>query len=103
MRFEVRWPDGSRQSFYSPSLVVQEYLSPGVEYPVADFVGRTREALGIASDRVRERYGFPCSRAAATIAGVEAAAAGFGEGAVRVERFQRAEGASGRAEGTSGR
>ncbi len=89
MVFEVRWPDGSQQSFYSPSPVVEEYLSAGAEYPVADFVGRTREALGVASERVREKYGFPCSRAAATVAGIEAAAAGFAEGAVRVVRFRR--------------
>lgn len=89
MTFEVRWPDGSPQSFYSPSLVVAEYLEAGREYPVADFVGRTREALGVASERVRAKYGFPCSLAAASLAGIETAAAAQPEGSVRVERFRR--------------
>lgn len=88
MVVEVRWPGGSQQAFYSPSLVVREYLSLGAEYPVDDFVGRTREALGVASERVREKYGVPCSRAAAALAGIERAAAGFAEGAVRVARFR---------------
>lgn len=89
MLFEVRWPDGSQQSYYSPSLVVQDYLEPGAHYPVEDFVGRTREALGIASDRVRTKFGFPCSRAAASIAGIERDAAAFHDGTVTVERFRR--------------
>ena len=66
MRFEVRWPDGSRREYYSPSLVVEDYLKPGEAYPLADFVGRSREALQQASDRVRAAYGMPCSLAAAS-------------------------------------
>ena len=89
MRFEVRWPDGSRREYYSPSLVVEDYLKPGVAYPLADFVGRSREALQQASDRVRAAYGMPCSLAAASLARIERAAAAFGEGEVRVQRFKR--------------
>ncbi|HKQ42096.1 MAG TPA: MSMEG_0570 family nitrogen starvation response protein [Pseudonocardia sp.] len=89
MRFEVRWPDGSRREYYSPSLVVEDYLKPGVAYPLADFLGRSREALQQASDRVRAAYGMPCSLAAASLARIERAAAAFGEGEVRVQRFKR--------------
>ena len=89
MLFAVRWPDGSQQEFYSPSLVVEDYLAPGADYAVADFVHRSREALGIASDRVKAKYGMPCSLAAASIASIERAASGFADGNVRVAGFRR--------------
>jgi uncharacterized repeat protein (TIGR04042 family) len=89
MTFEIRWPDGTAQPYYSPSLVVEEYLAAGASYPVDEFVRRSREALGIASERVREKFGFPCSRAAASLAAIERTAAGFADGAVRVERLTR--------------
>ncbi len=89
MLFAVRWPDGSQQEFYSPSLVVEDYLEPGGTYPVADFVKRSREALGIAGDRVEAKYGSPCSLAAASIASIERAAAAYTDGDVTVERFRR--------------
>ena len=63
MLFKVRWPDGSDSTCYSPSLIVQDYLTPGGDYPLDDFLSRTREALEIASERVRAKYGFACSRA----------------------------------------
>ena len=89
MLFAVCWPDGSQQEFYSPSLIVEEYLEPDTDYPVADFVHRSREALGIASDRVKAKYGMPCSLAAASIASIEQAASGFADGEVRVAGFRR--------------
>ena len=85
MRFEVRWPDGSRREYYSPSLVVEDYLKPGQAYPLADFVGRSREALRQASERVRAAYGMPCSLAAASLERIERAAATFADGEVRVQ------------------
>lgn len=77
MRFTVRWPDGTREDCYSPSLVIKDYLTPGESYPLADFLGRSREALTIASQRVEARYGFPCSRAMGQLARIEAAARAF--------------------------
>lgn len=89
MWFDVRWPDGSRDRLYSPSLVVGDHLTVGQRYPVADFLRRSRTALGIASDRVQAKYGFPCSRSAATLARIEAvAAAHHDSGEVVVEGFQ---------------
>lgn len=91
MRFLIRWPDGRVDDCYSPSLVVKEFCTPGTAYPVADFLARMRQALTIASRRVEAKYGFPCSRAAATLAGIEARSAPFlsdPHATVAVEGFQ---------------
>ena len=79
MRFVIRWPDGRRESCYSPSLVVREYLSEGETYPLGDFLARARTALRIASDRVEAKYGHACSLALGQLARLEAGAAGFSE------------------------
>ena len=63
INFQIQWPDGTKQNCYSPSLVVEQYFSPGETYELAEFVEKSRTALNIASDRVKEAYGFPCSRA----------------------------------------
>lgn len=81
MHFRVRWPDGSEMRCYSPSLVVREYLIPGQHYPMDDFLRRTREALGIASERVRAKYGFACSQAMDQLAEIEQVAARFTDAA----------------------
>jgi uncharacterized repeat protein (TIGR04042 family) len=52
MWFVVRWPDGSSETCYSPSLVIKEHFSEGGVYGVEDFLDRSRTALRIASDRV---------------------------------------------------
>lgn len=77
MRFEIEWPDGARQTCYSPSLVVKEHLEPGRSYDVADFVARCQAALGIASERVRAKYGVPCGQARAESERIARAAAAF--------------------------
>jgi uncharacterized repeat protein (TIGR04042 family) len=81
----VRWPDGSAQRIYSPSTVVEDYFSAGQRLPVQDFVDRSNEALTIAGDRVRAAYGFPCSRAARSLADIAALAATQHTGDVTVE------------------
>ncbi|MDB5774145.1 MAG: hypothetical protein JWP38_278 [Herbaspirillum sp.] len=63
MYFSVRWPDNSTSDCYSPSLVVKDYLEVGRAYPLAEFVERSRIALNIGSERVREKYGYACSSA----------------------------------------
>ncbi|HEX7868456.1 MAG TPA: MSMEG_0570 family nitrogen starvation response protein [Variovorax sp.] len=78
MHFHVRWPDASETRCYSPSLVVRDYLAPGQHYRLDDFLQRTREALGIASERVRAKYGFACSQAMDQLAEIESIAARFG-------------------------
>ena len=63
MRFLILWPDGEEEICYSPSLVVKEYLAEGQSYLLSDFLRRSGDALTIASDRVKAKYGFPCSLA----------------------------------------
>jgi uncharacterized repeat protein (TIGR04042 family) len=77
MLFKVRWPDQQDSTCYSPSLIVQDYLTPGASYPLDDFLQRVREALEIASERVRAKYGFACSRAMDQWAEIEATAQRF--------------------------
>jgi uncharacterized repeat protein (TIGR04042 family) len=84
MTFTVRWPDGAEQRCWSPSLVVHDHLTVGAAYPVGEFLDRTRTALATASERVRARYGFACTAAAAQLAEIEDVAAGSGAGEVRV-------------------
>jgi uncharacterized repeat protein (TIGR04042 family) len=77
MHFIVRWPDGTAQACYSPSLVVKEFLAPGTMYPVVEFLERSRSALTIASKRVEAKYGRGCSRAMSQLALIETAACAF--------------------------
>lgn len=91
MRFLIRWPDGSAEACYSPSLVVKDFFIPGQSYALPDFVARSRNALAIASDRVEAKYGWRCSRAMAQLARIEAAAAAYSaspEARVTVETFE---------------
>ena len=71
MRMSVRWPDGEQESYYSPSLVLKDYFQIGQSYALAEFRDRSRTALTIASERVRAKFGFPCSRAADQLARIE--------------------------------
>lgn len=66
MTVSVRWPDGSLQDCWSPSLVMHDHLAPGAFYTVADFAHRATTALAEAGERVRQRYGFACTSAAAS-------------------------------------
>jgi uncharacterized repeat protein (TIGR04042 family) len=79
MRFVIRWPDGKRESCYSPSLVIRDFLGEGESYSVPDFLKRSREALQIASERVKAKYGHACSLALGQLARIEAAATQFEE------------------------
>ncbi|WP_091059358.1 MSMEG_0570 family nitrogen starvation response protein [Klenkia brasiliensis] len=89
VEFDVHWPDGRSEWVYSPSLVVEDVFAAGHPYPVAEFVELARSAMATASDRVQARWGFPCSRAAATLARIEHRAAGFADGEVTVVAFRR--------------
>ncbi len=71
IHFQIQWPDGVQETCYSPSLVVQDYFTAGETYDLADFVGRSRTALTIASDRVRAKYGFPCGLALGQLQRIE--------------------------------
>ncbi|OBF13710.1 MSMEG_0570 family nitrogen starvation response protein [Mycobacterium sp. ACS4331] len=89
MTFDVRWPDGSVQSCYSPSLVMHDHLTTGGRYTVAEFLSRSGEALQQASERVRAKYGFACTSAAATADGIRHTASRFpGDAEVEITAMQ---------------
>ena len=56
---------------------MQEHLRTGHSYPLGEFLQRTHEALSIASERVRAKYGFACSRAMDQWSEIEATAEPF--------------------------
>jgi uncharacterized repeat protein (TIGR04042 family) len=69
--FDVRWPDGKKHSYYSPSTAIHDQLTEGATYPLADFVARARVALHAASERVRAKFGYSCSSAMDTLQQIE--------------------------------
>ena len=79
MRFHIRWPDGSSEACYSPSLVIKNFFAPGESYPLAEFLQRSRTALNIASDRIEAKYGHACSLAAAQLTRSETVAKTFAD------------------------
>ncbi len=78
MHFQLRWPDGSEARCYSPSLVIKDYFQPGTAYPLTLFMTQIREALHVASERVRLKFGFACSQAMDQLDRIEHTAARFG-------------------------
>ena len=91
VRFHVRWPDASLQRCYSPSSTVKDFFTPGEAYPLSDFLVRSRQALRLASERVRARYGYACSSAAAQLEEIEITAQKFSgapDPRVVVEKFE---------------
>ena len=93
MHFRVEWPNGAVDDCYSPSYVIEEYLTVDTEYLVADFVERASTALMIASERVQARYGFACSSALDQLATIRGRAAELNatqrQGTVKVLGFVR--------------
>lgn len=89
VHFRIRWPDGTRQSCTSPSRTIERALCAGASYPVEEFVRRATDALQAGSDRVREKYGFACTAAAAEVSGLRARAVGHSTGHVTVETMYR--------------
>ena len=77
IRFKIQWPDGERETCYSPSSIVKAYFEPAQNYDLLDFVDRCRTALNIASERVRLKYGRPCGLAIGQLATIEAKADRF--------------------------
>jgi uncharacterized repeat protein (TIGR04042 family) len=51
--------------------VVHRFFKKNEEMSVADFLTRSRSALTEASERVRAKYGFACSSAAAQLSEIE--------------------------------
>ena len=72
--FEVRWPDGRRERYYSPSRAVRTQLEQGRAYRTPEFIEHVESAMLVASERVRAKYGYACSSAADTLARIRAQA-----------------------------
>ena len=77
MHFRLRWPDRHETRCYSPSLVIKDHFTPGLRYPLPEFMRELRTALHTASDRVQAKFGFACSMALDQLAQIEAIAARF--------------------------
>ena len=75
--FEVRWPDGYHERCYSPSSTIENYLTVGEEYSLAQFLDLTDQALHEASERVRQKYGYACSSAMDQLSKIQERAAQF--------------------------
>jgi uncharacterized repeat protein (TIGR04042 family) len=93
MHFTIEWPNGREEQCYSPSSIIENYLESGQEYPVQDFLERAGTALALASERVRQRYGFACSSALEQLRELERAGARLTDseraGTVRVLALQK--------------
>lgn len=79
INFKIQWPNGQKETCYSPSLVVKTYFEPGATYTIAEFVEKSRESLTIASDRVQAKFGFPCSRALSQLQSIETTAQAYAD------------------------
>ena len=62
INFQLNLPDGKKTSLYSPSTVILEYLKPGDSLKISDFKSLAIEALHKASEKVRAKYGFACTK-----------------------------------------
>ncbi|MGX6448283.1 MSMEG_0569 family flavin-dependent oxidoreductase [Patulibacter sp. S7RM1-6] len=91
VHFQVTWPDGHVQACTSPSRAIEDHLTAGASYPVAEFVARVRAGMDAASARVRATYGMACTAAMAQREEVEATAAAHGAdgGVVTVQYLRR--------------
>lgn len=81
MTVTVRWPDGRVVEHYSPSLVMHDYLRPGITYTAAEFDRRAQAALAEAAERVRAKYGFHCTGAAESARRIRELTAAYPPGA----------------------
>lgn len=93
MHFIIEWPSGKQERCYSPSYIIEEFLSAGEDYPVTEFLSRAGAALEGAAERVRQRYGFACSSALDQLRELERAGAALTESerarSVRVLAFEK--------------
>ncbi len=69
--FTAELPDGTCQPCYSPSSVVKQYFNPGQVVSAGEFIELSRTALTEASERVRQKFGFSCTAASASLHDIE--------------------------------
>ena len=83
MHFVVCWPDGSKETCYSPSTAIEKYLLVNHPYALNEFVQVTTRALDEASERVKAKFGYYCSSAQDQSAAIVQKAAQFSPEQVR--------------------
>ena len=59
----IEWPNKETDQVYSPSSVVKEYFNSGETLTVQEFLNTCNQSLDIASERVREKFGYACTSA----------------------------------------
>ncbi len=91
-RFKIEWPNGEVENCYSPSSIVKQYFEPGQAYDMAEFVGRSQQALQLASDRVKAKYGSPCGLALGQLQAIESTAKQFSQPDAKVKFLRFLEG-----------
>lgn len=69
--FTAELPDGTFQPCYSPSSVVKNYFKPGQVVSASEFIELACAALTEASERVRQKFGFSCTAASASLQDIE--------------------------------
>lgn len=90
MHFIVCWPDGSKDTCYSPSTVVERYFQINHPYLLHDFVEITTKALEEASERVNAKFGYYCSSAQDQLSSIMTRAQRFKpEQTVTIEKSQQ--------------
>lgn len=77
VRFDVMWPDSTVMKCQSPSTVIRNFLHEGQAVSLTEFLQIAELGLNLASDRVREKYGFACSAAADQLEIIQAKASKF--------------------------
>ncbi|MFH8134510.1 MSMEG_0570 family nitrogen starvation response protein [Pantoea osteomyelitidis] len=89
MHFIVCWPDGSKETCYSPSTTIEKHFRLNHAYSVAEFVTVAQAALAEASDRVAAKFGYHCSSASDQAAAITQKAQRYGaDEAVFVETIR---------------
>jgi uncharacterized repeat protein (TIGR04042 family) len=63
VNFIVTWPDGTSETYSSPSRAIMEFIHEK-EYRAVDFAQAVKAGLDEASLRVQKKFGFACSAAA---------------------------------------
>lgn len=79
LNFSVKWPDNSIDECYSPSTSIKQYLEVGKPYTLTEFVDVAQRALGHASERVEQKFGYHCSSAMDQLARIKQKAATFSD------------------------
>jgi uncharacterized repeat protein (TIGR04042 family) len=77
VRFDVMWPDSSVMKCQSPSSIIRNFLHEGQKISLSEFLKVSELGLNLASDRVREKYGFACSAASDQLEIIQAKASRF--------------------------